>query len=467
MSRVNFYKANPTTFIVLFSLAVAVVLGLALGYSDISKKLILAGVLMIPFGFITITRPWVAVMIFFLLIPLEELFVFKGNVTATLNKLIGAYLVFLVITSGSLKYIGETFRNKKALFIILFGLVSIASIYVSKDPAYSIRYLVKLGLLIISYFVLTLLIRDIKTLNYAVIALITGTVISVLSPLFLGHGDVVTANGLERYGGLWGDQNEFAGMLLILIPLCIAIVFTTGSKWLKTVLTISAVILIAGFLLTYSRSGFIALCVLCVIAMFKFIHGKNRARTLAILVPCLILGFIVVYYTIGDNIISRVETLRILESKESVRQESSLSVRYYYYFELFPKIFAEHPLLGVGFRGFVLNNPIYKQISHNTFIEVLTGTGLLGFIPFIFILYLTWRDIRQARTGLSLHNVNSMYLARYSNALEMGFFAFITVGLFYSTDINKMLWLTITLSSVLLNIRNLENNKVTVNTYRG
>lgn len=467
MSRVNFYKANPTTFIVLSSLAVAVVLGLALGYSDISKKLILAGVLMIPFGFITITRPWVAVTIFFLLIPLEELFVFQGNVTATLNKLIGAYLVFLVITSGSLKYIGETFRNKKALFIILFGLVSIASIYVSKDPAYSIRYLVKLGLLIISYFVLTLLIRDIKTLNYAIIALIAGTVISVLSPLFLGHGDIATANGLERYGGLWGDQNEFAGMLLVLIPLCTAIIFTTGSKGLKTVLTISAVILFAGFLLTYSRSGFIALFVLCVIAMFKFIQGKNRARTLAILVPCLIIGFIVVYYTIGDNIISRVETLRILESKESVRQENSLSVRYYYYFELFPKLFAEHPLLGVGFRGFVLNNPIYKQISHNTFIEVLTGTGLLGFIPFMFILYLTWRDIRKARTGLSLHNVNSMYLARYSNALEMGFFAFLTVGLFYSTDINKMLWLTITLSSVLLNIRNLENKKVTVNTYRG
>jgi len=175
-------------------------------------------------------------------------------------------------------------------------------------------------------------------------------------------------------------------------------------------------------------------------------------RTLAIALPCLIIGFVLIYYTIGNNIISRMETLRILENQESVRTETSLSVRYYYYFDLFPKLFAEHPLMGVGFRGFVLNNPIYKQISHNTFIEVLTGTGLLGFIPFVLILYLTWKDIRKVRTGI-IANKDSYYLTWYSNALEMGMISYLVVGLFYSLDINKILWLIITLSSILLNIK--------------
>lgn len=205
---------------------------------------------------------------------------------------------------------------------------------------------------------------------------------------------------------------------------------------------------------------------MCVIAMLKFIQGKNRLRILGFLVPCIIVGFIVVYYTIGDSIISRVETLRILESQESVRTERSLSVRYYYYFELFPELFAKHPLLGVGFRGFVLNNPQYKQISHNTFIEVLTGTGLLGFIPFVFILYLTWRDIRKARDGLTSNNDGlNLILIRYSNALEMGFISLLVVGLFYSLDINKILWLVITLSSILLNIRNLQIGSVRTGRY--
>ncbi len=462
MPRVNFYQSNYRNLIIYAGIFIGIAIGLLLGFHTFSNKLLIAGLMGIPFLVVTINRPWIAVSIFFLLIPLEELFVFKGNITATLGKLMGAYLLFLVITSGSLKYINEALRNKKALLILLFGLVSILSVYVSKDPSFSIKYLIKLWLLIISYFVLILMIRNVRTLNYALFAIIAGAVISVLSPLVLGQGDVVSTNNVQRYGGLWGDQNEFAGMLLVLIPLCIAIIFTTGKKNLKIIFSVCTAILFAGFLLTYSRSGFIAFCVMCVVAMFKFIRGKNRLRILGVLVPCIIVGFIVIYYTIGESIISRVETLRILESRESVRTETSLNMRYYYYFELFPELFAKHPLLGVGFRGFVLNNPIYKQISHNTFIEVLTGTGLLGFIPFVFILYLTWRDIRKARDGLTSDG-DSYYLVWYSNSLEMGFISFLVVGLFYSLDINKILWLTITLSSILLNIRNLHISNARTN----
>lgn len=456
MPRMNFYKSSNTNLIIYTALFIGLIIGIVLGFHTVSNKLLVAGLLGIPFVFFTITRPWIAVSIFFLLTPLEELLVIgSGNITSTLNKLMGAYLLALVVTSGSLKHIDEVIRNKKVLLILLFGLVSVFSLYFSVNPSYSMKYLIKLWLLIISYCVLILMIRNLQTLNYALYALIAGAVVSVLSPIVLGHGDIATANSLERYGGLWGDQNEFAGMLLVILPICIAIIFTTGNKNLKIILSACTAVLFAGFLLTYSRSGFVAFCVLSVVAMFKFIKGKNRLRILSVLVPCCIIGFIVIYYTIGDSLISRVETLRILESRESVRTETSLNLRFHYYFELFPKLFAEHPLMGVGFRGFVLNNPVYKQIAHNTFIEVITGTGLLGFIPFVLVLYLTWRDIRKARTGL-IDNPDGYCIIRYSNALEMGYISFLVVGLFYSLDINKILWLLITLSSILLNIRNLQ-----------
>ena len=325
----NRTRLHDRTFQIIFLsiILLGIALGIYVGINGLSKTLIILA-LGVPFLVITVNRPWIALSLFFLLIPLEELFVIGGgNFTSTLNKLVGAYLLFLVVTSGSLKHINEVIRNKKVLLIVLFGLISILSLYVSKDPSYSIKSLIKLWLLIISYFVLVLMIRNIWTLNYALFAIITGAVISVLSPLVLGHGDIVRANNLERYGGLWGDQNEFAGMLLVIIPLCIAIIYTTGKKNLKIIFSVCTAILFAGFLLTYSRSGLIAFCVMCVAAMFKFIKGKNRLRILGVLVPCCIIGFIVIYYTIGDSIISRVETLRILESQESVRTERSLSVQ--------------------------------------------------------------------------------------------------------------------------------------------
>src|SRR3990167_1773667 len=380
------YKINNPSInhIIIASLLIlGIILGAYVGFVGFSP-LMAAMIVAIFFMIITLIRPCIAIYTYFLFIPLETLFVAEGSFTSTLTKLLGAYLVFILVSSGSLKYVHEVLKKKKAILIVGYGLVCIISIYFSKDSSHSIKFLLRLWLLIISYFTLIMMIRNIRTLNYALFALVAGTVLSVLSPIFSGYGDIE-----ERFRGLWGDPNEFAGMLLVLIPFCIAIIFTTEKKNLKIIFSVCTAVLFAGFLLTYSRSGFIAFCVMCVVTIFKFIRGKNRLRILGVLVPCLIIGFIVIYYTIGDDIVSRLETLRILESRESVRTERSLNLRYYYYFELFPKLFVEHPLMGVGFRGFVLNNPIYKQISHNTFIEVLIGTGLLGFVPFVTILILT------------------------------------------------------------------------------
>jgi O-antigen ligase len=65
-------------------------------------------------------------------------------------------------------------------------------------------------------------------------------------------------------------------------------------------------------------------------------------------------------------------------------------------------MFVRHPFLGVGSRRFVEYARDYGEISydnrgkvsHNTYIEVLTGSGLLGFLPFVALLYLSFRELR-------------------------------------------------------------------------
>lgn len=454
MLRVDFSKSR-TQYILFLSIALlGSILGIYLGFNG-SYLLIAGAILGLIFLFLTITKPWIAVSAFFVLIPLESLYILQGGITSTLTKLMGAYLVFILVINGSLKYLREVFKNIKVLWVLLFGTIGLLSMLVSKDSSASLGYLVTLWMSIVLYFVLIMMIRDTTTLHIAMLAILTGAVISVLSPLVLGFGEIASGGIWERYGGLWGDQNEFAALLLVLIPLSITLFHTFKKRILKTILAFYSAILLMGFMLTYSRGGFIAFGAMLILSMIKLIGGKNRAKILSTAIPCLIIAFIAFYYTIADDFITRIETLRALESRESARVESSLSKRYYYYFELAPELFLERPILGVGFRGSKYYN-IYHTVIHNTYLEVLTGTGLVGFIPFMMILFLTWNELRRIQ-NTKLYNKSQNYTASYASALEIGFLSYLVAGLFVSLDLDKMMWLSITLSSILLNITRIRN----------
>jgi len=451
MNHIRFGNRNIQIIVALAILILGTFLGFYIGVKGFSK-FIVAGLVGMVFLFFTVTRPWIAVAIFFLLIPLENLYVLQSGMTSTLTKLMGAYLAFLVVICGALKYINEVFKNKKVLWLLLYGMIALVSVLLSTNTGQSLKIVITLWLSIVLYFVLIMMIRDVKTLNLATLALLVGAVISILSPVVLGFGRASVTSGSiwERYGGLWGDQNEFAAILLVLIPISISLFFLAKTRFYKLLYAAISVVIFAGFILTYSRGGFLAFSFMIILAMFKIITGKNRARILAIAIPCIIVGLAVLYFTVADEFISRVESLRVLENRQSVRTESSLNKRYYYYFELAPKLFVENPILGVGYRDFISHN-IYRQVSHNTYLEVLTGTGLAGFIPFILVLFLTWKELR-GLAKLVPKDKNTQYLKTYGSALELGFLAYLVAGCFVSLDIDKMLWLCVSMAAVLLNI---------------
>lgn len=434
--------------IFVFGVLISVMIG-----STYSHPKILALIAAIPVIILMIIKPWLGISIFFLMLPVENLYVFHGGLTATMTKLFGVFLVFLVMISGNLRYLYEVFKNKKVLWILFFGGVAMTSILLSDGIQHNINALITLWLSIILYFVLIVMIRDLRTLNLATLAFIVGGVISILSPLVLKYGSM---SGDTRYGGLWGDQNEFATVLLILIPLSLFLILTSKQGILKIILTLGTIIIFIGFFLTYSRGGYIAFGVMMILALFKFIGGRNRLKILALSVPSLILALTIFYYTFADKFMSRMETLSVLQSQESVRTEGSLSQRYFYYFDLAPKIFVEHPFFGVGFREFIFNNP-YKQIAHNTYLEVLTGMGVIGFIPFIIILFLTWSELRKVEKTV-VRGENGAYLSAYANALELGFIPYLVAAFFISLDVSKITWLIITLSTVVLNISRINSS---------
>jgi O-antigen ligase len=446
MQRMNLANTNFQYVLVFSGVLLGALIGSFIGFNGVSK-IIVVGLLGVAYVILTIKKPWIAVAIFFALVPLDTLFVLQGSVTATMTKMAGAYLVLLVFLTGSLKYIHDVFSSQKILAMILFGAAAIISVMASEDVYFSLPLLMTLWLSIVLCFVLILLVRDNRTLYLATWALLLGGVFSIISPIFFQLGRA-EGYGLTRYGGLWGDQNEFAALLLVMIPLSVLNIIISRGKIYKIISIFMSTVLTIGVVITYSRGGFLALCVMAVLAIFKLSSGKNRIKILAISIPCMIVAFALIYYFFSEEIIARMETLSVLSSKETVAKDESLNLRYYFYFELAPKIFSEYPILGVGLRQIIFKNPFHFY-THNTYHEVLTGTGLVGFIPFMLLLFLTWKELRtvQKYTG-----GNGFYLRSYASALELGFLGYLFAGLFVSLDLNKMLWLTISIAAVVFNL---------------
>ncbi len=414
------------------------------------SPLIVAVPLALIFLLITVNKPWIALSAFFLLVPLENLFVLEGELSATGSKLIGAYLIFLMLICGRLKYISEVFRHKKTLWIIGFLLAALISTLFSDIASALFENLLRLFIFTALYIVLIVMIRDIKTLTYCLQALVAGAALSVLSPLILGTGSTGGID-LQRYGGLWGDQNEFAAILLVIIPFSLMLYQYERKKIMKMLYGASFMVILIGFFLTYSRGGFVAFLVLFLLASYRIIKSKHRVKILAIFIPAVIVLSAVFYNTIADEYISRVETLRAIQNNESAAVDGSIKLRYIYYFEVAPEIFFNNPIFGVGPGGFIHYNTYLKQVAHNTYIEILIGMGLLGFIPFLVILYLTWREVKATQfTSIHINELKLLYY--YSTALEFGFISLLVAGMFISLDLNKILWLSITLSTVMANI---------------
>ena len=153
MQRTNLANTNFQYILILAGVLLAGVLGLFLGFNGVSK-LVVVGLLGVAYIILTIMRPWIAVAIFFALVPLETLFVFQGSVTATMTKMAGAYLVLLVLLTGSLKYIHDVFSSRKVLTMILFAAAAMISVMASENINFSMPFLLTLCLSIVLCFVL-------------------------------------------------------------------------------------------------------------------------------------------------------------------------------------------------------------------------------------------------------------------------------------------------------------------------
>lgn len=208
-----------------------------------------------------------------------------------------------------------------------------------------------------------------------------------------------------RFGGwFYGpyvNHNHYAGLMEMLVPVPLVFAFSRYAhgrkRWFAA---FAASFMAATIFLSGSRGGMAAFLVEMAVFFWFLFRERGRSKTAMVLCGFLLMALASVAWIGGSEVSDRIATL-----VPAKRAELSTDVRLAIYRDSL-HMFAKRPLAGWGlatfpdvyprFRTFYTN--LFVNRAHNDYLELLTETGLLGFLAGLwFVIVATRAAIRKAR----------------------------------------------------------------------
>ncbi|MDA7927773.1 O-antigen ligase family protein [Akkermansiaceae bacterium] len=250
---------------------------------------------------------------------------------------------------------------------------------------------------------------DLKLLSYSFLAGMC------MSCMFIIIGS--TESSSYSLGPFSISQNSYAVNSVAFIGIAMWQVYRRFRNW--GLIAIGAIFL-GITLMSQSRSGAIIIFLQFVIVMSSSLLAKNVEIRRLVLGASIAMAILVGFFTSGSTAIGEKLggviapynpelALLIARPEEALQNDKSWLIRKVQV-EKGLGLFYEHPLSGVGYRHFTsvmgdVNIHNYSRLksryegyalsrsSHNSHIQVLSETGLMGFVPFLLINVLVFWEV--------------------------------------------------------------------------
>jgi putative inorganic carbon (HCO3(-)) transporter len=325
-----------------------------------------------------------------------------------------AALFIMVIELGQNRQSFRLMWPQGAMLIVFLG-VCIVSTFGAIYVRHSVEQTSDFAKIVLVYLLLENVITSEKRLRIVMFTMITGGLFPAIGTIHRYASGDYSEGTRAAWRGIFKNPNDDAYALVILIPLALAVASKSRRLFRLAIWAAVATYLLAIFL-TFSRGGLIGL-----FGMLALMGWKQKSIAIrAGMMAALLLGLIVVGMFWSRNNGSLTE----IKGDTTVRQRLAT-------FKAGGLMFLHNPLLGVGPGDSMVAYPLYvpkdahcgcqdQLVVHNSFIQVLAETGILGFIPFtIFVfssLYHAWA-------------LEKGPIATYAMALELALVGFVVCSL--------------------------------------
>jgi O-antigen ligase len=411
---------------------IALLVGAGSTYSPRYSVLAAIGIVLVV---ITMTNLMFGVVVLTLLSFFERL---PGLSGLTLTKPFGLILVisWLLALTQRRERMPLLPRDHPYLTALLVGLVAwaLSSVLWAPDPGVALTSATRLALVVVFFLVVYSAVESGRHLLVMAWTFLVGALLISIASLVSG----TTVEGRLTGGVL--DPNYLAAVLASSIVLASFLMAATRGL-ARVVLVFFVCTFAITLVLTESRGGLIATGVALAVACF--VAGPVRVQTIAVVVVLAATAF--TYFTVFAPASLRQRVTDISAQGSASRSDT---------WQIALHAAEAHPLLGVGLGNFptvesqyipgnidllnaqeVLNS---RLVVHNTYLEVLSELGSVGFLIFFAIVATTlgtaWRGIRQ----MDAAPLNVSLAAR---GLFAGTVGLLAAYIFLSGEYEKQLWL--------------------------
>ena len=370
------------------------------------------------------------------LFPNENIFKQIGLASSTLS--------YIYLAVSLLYVLSALIKTKKIdLFIVLFSVLHFLDILVCGLRINNFDLIspyIRFILFVLSFYLFFQFnINKQALIDFFVfgvgIAILTGIIYhSINGTIFNGY-----------FGGISGDRNYFNAIVSICISLCVLYIINSdrlnGKE--KILYLIVLFLCILSVILSQSRTCYIAFIfpLLCII--IHLFNSKKVLHGISILVVLSVFAFIIVYF-FRDTFTGLIERMN---QDDLYDGNGRFEIWTYYMTEWLHSGFLGL-IVGLGSSNLIYNAGIYANFTHNTVVEYLYATGLLGSISIFLVIMCVYKIIVGHQKKIKfvslipLLNLIFCYLgidALYSNALMIGLIVcFICVAQF-STEKKKFI----------------------------
>jgi len=381
-------------------------------------------------------------VIYLLLLALFSMEGFTAVPGSSFAKLLGILLIagLTLRLAMTREAIPKDSSYKYFLLLLTGGIVSFGF---AKNLSVSLHSYITFISVFLLYGMTRYFLISIEDVNSSLNVLFLSTVLTFLIVQVAGLSQHDVGQTSRISSGM-GDPNEFASYILVLLPLAY---YKATIDWgVKRILNWAFIALFLVLLvLSGSRGGLLGFLGAAAVLIYYYSIGRLRQIFFLILIAAAIF-----YFAVPHDFWTRASTIVHPKTKGDV----SIAVRLENY-QAALKMFRHHPLAGVGLRNFEFNGAKYgasaQTVVHNTYLEVLTGGGLLCFIPFFLIIADSWRKLR-------LRKSYDRRIRDLLICLKAAFVSLLITSFFISVENKKIMWFLFALISTVFYV--VENQRM-------
>ncbi|MDH3529447.1 MAG: O-antigen ligase family protein, partial [Acidobacteriota bacterium] len=290
------------------------------------------------------------------------------------------YLPTQLATEGTLTSFSTEVKS-----VTVITVCALISIPIAKSPALAWETFNDpfIKAIVIFVVMVNVLRTRVRLMGIVWLSLSIGFVLSYMALAMYMRGEI-TVEGYRvavDVGGMFGNPNEMALHLVMMMPIAICLGLAEKRQMLKIGYFVTAVLFVAATVVTYSRGGFLALLAVTGVLAWK-LGKRQRAKILGITAVFAVLFILLAPGEYGQRIFSIFDSS--LDSVGSANQRTELLER--------SIIVSIRNPWGIGIGNFQIVG-IQNLGTHNAYTQVSAELGVVGLLAYLVFLISPFRKL--------------------------------------------------------------------------